>query len=164
MSDLRDTFLKAMSRAAATVSVVTTDGAAGRSGVTVSAMTSVSADGEAPTMLACLHAESVTAPLILANECFCINVLRDDQAMISDVFARRAEAPGGDKFAVSEFVDMPSGAPRLAHPLVAFDCRLISGERVGTHHIFIGAVTDIYIAPEGRPLLYANRGYIRTPG
>ncbi len=39
---IREKFLDGMSRAAATVSVVTTDGPAGRAG-TVSAMTSVSA-------------------------------------------------------------------------------------------------------------------------
>jgi len=164
LANLRESFLQGMSRAAATVSVVTTDGPAGRAGVTVSAMTSVSADGEAPTLLACLHYKSSAAPLILQNGCFCINVLGDDQALISDVFARRAEAPGGDKFSIAQFVPMASGALRLLDPLVAFDCRLVSGERVGTHHVFIGAVTEVFVAEHGQPLLYGNRGYIRTPG
>lgn len=48
---LRDRFVQGMALSAATVNVVTTAGHAGRSGVTVSAMTSVSADGEAPTLL-----------------------------------------------------------------------------------------------------------------
>ena len=41
---LRQRFLDGMSQAAATVNVVTTDGPAGRYGVTVSAMSSVSAE------------------------------------------------------------------------------------------------------------------------
>jgi flavin reductase len=44
-TQLRAAFLEGMSRSAASVSVVTTDGPAGRGGVTVSAMTSISADG-----------------------------------------------------------------------------------------------------------------------
>jgi hypothetical protein len=72
----RDRFLDAMSRVAATVNVVTTDGPGGRAGVTVSAMTPVSADGAAPTLLICLHEDSRTTPAIAANRCFCINVLR----------------------------------------------------------------------------------------
>jgi hypothetical protein len=76
----RDRFLDAMSRVAATVNVVTTDGPGGRAGVTVSAMTPVSADGAAPTLLICLHEDSRTTPAIAANRCFCINVLREDQA------------------------------------------------------------------------------------
>jgi hypothetical protein len=43
-----------MSHAACTVNVVTTDGAAGRHGVTVSAMVSVSADTPQPTLLVCI--------------------------------------------------------------------------------------------------------------
>ena len=46
MTELRQDFLQGMSFVAATVNVVTTDGPAGRSGVTVSAMSSVSADTE----------------------------------------------------------------------------------------------------------------------
>jgi hypothetical protein len=81
----RDRFLDAMSRVAATVNVVTTDGPGGRAGVTVSAMTPVSADGAAPTLLICLHEDSRTTPAIAANRCFCINVLREDQASLMPV-------------------------------------------------------------------------------
>ncbi|HBG97660.1 MAG TPA: flavin reductase [Rhodobacteraceae bacterium] len=156
----RDRFLDAMSRVAATVNVVTTDGPGGRAGVTVSAMTPVSADGAAPTLLICLHEDSRTTPAIAANRCFCINVLREDQASLSDRFAGRAPVPGDDKFDGIATLAMPSGAPRLADPLVAFDCALVAGHQVGTHHIFIGAVTAIHLG-EGRPLLYGNRAYHR---
>ena len=159
-ADMRARFLEAMSRAAATGNVVTTDGPAGRSGVTVSAMTPVSADGAAPTLLICLHEDSRTTPAIAANGAFCINVLRDDQAALSDRFAGRAAAPCGDKFAGIATVAMPSGAPRLADPLVAYDCALLSSQQVGTHHIFIGAVRAIHLG-EDRPLLYGNRAYHR---
>ena len=49
--DLKKRFFDGMSQAACTVNVVTTDGAAGRAGVTVSAMSSVSADTPRPTLL-----------------------------------------------------------------------------------------------------------------
>jgi len=71
---LRKEFLDAMSRAVSSVCVVTTDGPAGRGGVTVSAMTSVSADGDAPTMLVCVNASASAAPLLLENKAFCINM------------------------------------------------------------------------------------------
>ena len=48
---INDAFLQAMSRAANTVCVVTTDGPAGKFGVTVSAMTSVSIDDAGPSLL-----------------------------------------------------------------------------------------------------------------
>jgi len=159
ISDLRRDFLQAMSLAASTVVVVTTDGPAGRAGVTVSAMSSVSADGPAPTLLVCVHHLSPAAAAILANGVFCVNVLRDDQSAVSDTFAGRSPSPGGDKFAATAWAPGPVGAPRLAGALAWFDCRLAAGERVGTHHVLIGAAAAIDTAGPGAPLLYANRGY-----
>ncbi|MEL7465392.1 MAG: flavin reductase [Pseudomonadota bacterium] len=159
--DLRARFLEGMSRAAATVNVVTTDGAAGRAGVTVSAMSSVSADGDGegggPTMLVCVHHMSPAAETIIANGCFCANVLADDQSDISDRFAGRI--PSETKFDGVDWTAMTTGAPRVVDPLAAFDCRVVSSERVGTHHVFIGEVRDIFTADTGSPLIFANRGY-----
>lgn len=158
---LRAAFLDGMSRAAASVSVVTTDGPSGRAGVTVSAMTSISADGPAPTMLTCLNATSSALPLVLGNGCFAINVLRTGQTDISDVFSSRRPAPGGDKFNAVRTQTLATGAPCLVEALVSFDCRLLSAERVGTHHICIGAVQAVRSAAEGSPLLYGMRRYLR---
>ena len=156
---LRDRFINGMSHAASTVNVITTDGPAGRGGVTVSAMSSVSADTPKPTLLICVHHMSPVADQIIENRCFVANVLRDDQAYISDTFAGRFKDHVTDKFDCAEWVAMPTGAPRVTDPLVGFDCRVISSERVGTHHVFFGEVEDIYISGRGSPLLYANRAY-----
>jgi flavin reductase (DIM6/NTAB) family NADH-FMN oxidoreductase RutF len=157
VAERRQSFLAGMSQAAATVSVVTTDGPAGRSGVTVSAMSSVSADE--PTLLVCIHHQSQTAAAILRNSVFCVNLLRDDQSVISESFAGRQKAMLADKFACSAWTSQITGAPRLIDPLVAFDCRLLTSQRVGTHHVLLGAVEDVYIGPSGSPLIYANRAY-----
>ena len=50
-TDLRSQFVEGMSRAATFVAVLTTDGPTGKFGVTVSSLTSVSADGEYPSLL-----------------------------------------------------------------------------------------------------------------
>jgi flavin reductase (DIM6/NTAB) family NADH-FMN oxidoreductase RutF len=157
--ELRQRFLDGMSYAACTVNVVTTDGPAGRAGVTVSAMASVSADTPQPTLLVCVHHLSLAAAAILANGVFCVNILRDDQSFISDSLAGRSCRPGEDKFACATWTTEVTGAPRITDPLVAFDCRLMSSERVGTHHVFIGSVEHVFIAGSGSPLIYANRAY-----
>jgi flavin reductase len=159
---IKESFLKGMSRTAASVCVVTTDGPGGRHGVTVSAMTSISADGEWPSMLVCVNAASTTAPAILENGCFCINVLSSDQEEISDVFARRVPAPDGDKFNCAQFIPMQTGSPGLIGAQASFDCRIVSAELMGTHHICIGAVEDVAVAETGTPLLYGMRGYLRA--
>ncbi len=156
---LRQRFLGGMSHAACTVNVVTTDGPAGRHGVTVSAMVSVSADTPQPTLLVCVHHLSPAAAAVLENGVFCVNLLRDDQSHVSDTFAGRAQARGIEKFACAEWTTQVSGAPRLVDPLVAFDCRVTASDRVGSHYVFFGSVLDIFIAEHGAPLIYANRAY-----
>ncbi len=157
--DLKKRFFDGMSQAACTVNVVTTDGAAGRAGVTVSAMSSVSADTPRPTLLVCIHHMSPAAAAILENGVFCVNVLRDDQSEISDTFAGRLKTVDGDRFSCANWTTQITGAPRVADPLVAFDCRLVSSEKVGTHHVLFGAVEDIFVDDRGSPLIYANRAY-----
>lgn len=156
---LRGRFLEAMSHTASTVSIVTTDGPAGRAGLTVSAMVPVSADAPAPLLLVCLHRAGSACPVLLENRVFSVNVLRDDQTAISDIFAGRLSPPGGDRFACAAWTTGRTGAPRLLDPLVAFDCRLIQSALVGTHHVVFGAVADIFIAPVGGPLIYTDRRY-----
>ena len=155
---LRGAFLEAMSHTAATVNIVTTDGPEGRVGVTISAMTSVSADTPAPSLLVCINRQGSACAPILKNGVFCVNVLRNDQAHISNLFAGRGGA-GGDRFGCADWMRMETGAPRVVDPLVAFDCRLTHAELLGTHYVMFGAVEDIFIAGQGLPLIYANRAY-----
>ena len=158
-TELRNRFLGGMSHAACTVNVVTTDGQAGRAGVTVSAMSSVSADTPKPTLLVCVHHLSPAAEKILANGVFCVNVLRDDQSYISDTFAGRFRDQVEDKFECAEWTTQITGAPRVVDPLVSFDCNIVSSDKVGTHYVLFGEVEDIFLAERGSPLIYAKRAY-----
>lgn len=160
--DLRRRFLDGMGRLAATVTVLTTDGPAGRGGLTVSAMASVSADGPTPVLLACVNHAASAAPLILANRVFCLNVLRTTQDFIADVFAARTQVGEAERFECAGWQAMPSGAPRLTDALVAFDCRVLSEQRIGTHHLLIAAVEEIHHGAEGEALLYSRRAYGRA--
>jgi flavin reductase (DIM6/NTAB) family NADH-FMN oxidoreductase RutF/DNA-binding transcriptional LysR family regulator len=156
---LRQRFLNGMSHAACTVNVVTTDGTAGRHGVTVSAMVSVSADTPQPTLLVCIHHKSAVADAILKNGVFCVSVLRDDQSHISENFAGRSGVHGAAKFDCTQWGTQVTGAPRVLESLVAFDCKVTASERVGSHFVVFGSVQDIMVAGGGAPLIYANRAY-----
>ena len=154
---LRDRFLEAMSRTATSVSVVTTDGPAGRAGVTVSAMCSVSADR--PSLLVCVHHLSPACKAIRANGSFCVNLLRGEESAISDTFAGRLPAPAGDKFGCARWQRLATGAPALDRPLAAFDCTLMQAVECGSHWVFIGDVVDIELSDDGDPLIYSRRSY-----
>jgi flavin reductase (DIM6/NTAB) family NADH-FMN oxidoreductase RutF len=156
---VRAAFLDGMTLTACTVNIVTTDGPAGRYGATVSAMSSVSADGERPTLLVCMHHKVTAAAAIIDNGHFCVNVLRDGQARISDSFAGRLALPDGDKFSCTTWNSSPHGQPHIEGSLVNFDCRLQSRQQVGTHFVFIGEVLDVKPGESGSPLIYSNRAY-----
>jgi len=160
--DLRDSFLAGMSQAACTVSIITTDGSAGRAGVTVSAMASVSADTPKPQLLVCVHQLSPAAQKVIDNGVFCVNVLKDSQSYISDTFAGRFKDSVKDKFDCTDWVKTPTGSLRIDEPLVGFDCKIASSVLVGTHYVFFGEVQDIFVTKQGSPLVYANRSYGMT--
>lgn len=156
---IRQSFLDAMSLTAATVTVVTTGGPAGRAGVTVSAMTPVSADSDAPMVLVCINDASSAVRSILENRAFCINILREDQRMISDAFSGRLARFRGDKFTCGNWVESETGSQRLVTALAALDCVLAGHQRQGTHHVIFGYVQSTIRSDHGKPLIYFNRSY-----
>lgn len=161
-SELRRLFLEGMSRMAAAVTVVTTDGEAGRFGVTVSSMTSVSADTQRPSLLISVHHMSPACDAIRKNGRFCANLLSGNQTRLSDLFSGRLKPESGDRFATTAWHSGTTGAPIIDGAIVAFDCVLRTALFWGTHCIFIGEAEHIEVSEQRSPLVYANRGYRRA--
>lgn len=156
-------FIEAMSRAATFVAVVTTDGEAGRFGVTISSLTSVSADGDHPSLLACLHHKSPAAEAILTNRAFCANLLHEDQHEVSDLFAgRMAEGEHAVRFDRTPWSGGALGQPVLAGATASFQCQVATSVLWETHHIIIGRVTDVVLSESREALLYGQRAYRRA--
>lgn len=158
-TELRQSFLDGMSCAASTVNVVTTSGPAGRAGLTVSAMASVSAETEKPTLLICVRSGGAAAQTIVNNKTFCVNVLRNDQVHIADRFAGRTPPDIVDRFSCAEWSAGTTGAPRLVDALVSFDCMLSSTQLVGAHYVLFGSVEGVIQGDDGIPLVYSKRAY-----
>ena len=152
-------FFEALSRIAATVSVVTTDGPFGRAGLTVSAMCSVSASP--PSVLVCINEESAVCDIIRRNEVMCVNVLRADQANISDAFSGRSNDLYKNPFESTEWETTVTGAPLMRSALLSLDCRIKNELRHGTHFIMVGEVEDLKLNQSGPPLVYRARNYER---
>jgi flavin reductase (DIM6/NTAB) family NADH-FMN oxidoreductase RutF/DNA-binding transcriptional LysR family regulator len=161
-ADLRNRFIEGMSRVASAVTVVTTDGAAGRFGVTVSSMTSVSADTARPSLLISIHHLSPACEAIRRNGRFCANVLSGNQSFVSDLFSGRLKHLNEDRFGATKWHPGVTGAPIVDGAVVALDCELKTALMWGTHFIFIGEVEQIELSTQRSPLVYANRGYRRA--
>lgn len=152
----RPDFLRAMRTVAHSVTVVTTDGAHGRWGATVSAFTSVSADP--PSILVCLHADSRIAALVRDNGRYAVNVLREGERTLAERFAGRGLARDDDRFVGVELIEN-AALPSLAAAHTVFVCTVQEIIPCGSHLICIGAVDE---ATSGacRPLAYLDGEYV----
>lgn len=149
-------FIAAMRGTVSGVNIVTTDGAAGRFGVTVSAFSSVSA--EPPMVLVCINRRSPASDALAANGCFAVNVLSTSHRDLADVFAGNPRSGIGYDFGAARWNTSTTGAPVLSGAVAGFGCVLATIIDAGTHRIFIGSVVDISVADSG-PLVYSNRKY-----
>jgi len=149
-------FINAMGLAATGVNLITTDGRAGRFGITVSAMCSVSADP--PMLLACINRRSPVCSAILSNQAYCVNVLSTRQRRLADAFAGRTGHAKPYDFSFGRWERSANAMPRLADATSTFDCALEHAYDAGSHTIFVGRVTA---ATQGNdsPLLYTDRNY-----
>jgi flavin reductase (DIM6/NTAB) family NADH-FMN oxidoreductase RutF len=157
-SALADRFRETMRRTASGVAVLTTDGAAGRAGITVSTLCSLSM--EPPSVVACVRRDNHALETILVNGVFAANVLADDQEAVAKAFAGMIPEMRDDRFASGRWQPFATGALALLGALASFDCRIASTFDFGTHRILVGEVLDVVGRP-GDPLLFADRNFRR---
>lgn len=157
-SESETAFLDAMASAATGVTVVASAGPAGKTGVTVSAFTSVSADP--PLLLICINRKSAACGILSQNAAFSVNVLAENQRELADIFAGRGSVPRERGFAAAPWEDGDLGQPFLPAAAASFDCVLQSALDAGTHRIFIGRVTKARQG-EAHAIAYSRRGYRR---
>ena len=132
-------------------------------GVTV--VTSVSRDGELLGITAnSFNSVSLTPPLVLFSMhrnayslkafeeagCFAINVLRDTQKQLSNVFAKAL----ADKWSGVEYEIWDTGSPILTDCLASFECRTQATHDGGDHVIFVGEVEHCERREGASPLIF----------
>jgi 3-hydroxy-9,10-secoandrosta-1,3,5(10)-triene-9,17-dione monooxygenase reductase component len=81
---------------------------------------------------------------------FAVNVLGARHA----AFARRAAAPGADRFAGAAFEPGRGGAPVLRDALAVLECELDAEHPAGDHWIVVGRVAALRVPPADPPLVY----------
>ena len=150
-------FRDAMCRLGAAVHVVTTDGPAGKTGFTATAVCSVS-DSPA-TLLICLNRSATSMPVLRGNGVFCVNTLRAGEEMIADTFAGRTKSRARSVSPAGDWTTLTTGSPVLVSSVVAFDCRVREVKSVASHDVYFGIVEAIHAGPPGAALVYHDRAY-----
>ncbi|MEI6398670.1 MAG: flavin reductase family protein [Pseudomonadota bacterium] len=155
-----ESFVEAMRYAITPVTLVTTAGAAGEFGLTVSAFSSVSADP--PLVLVCIKRTNQIEAAIRHNGVFCVNVLSRDQANLADAFAGRSPTIAPYDFNAASWTTGISGARSLVNATASFECEMYNAVEAGTHSVLIGRVIGL-ITSDHKPLAYQDRAYRNLP-
>ena len=150
-------YREAMSRLGAAVHVVTTDGSAGKTGFTATAVVSVS--DKPATVLVCLNRGANSAPLLRENGVFCVNTLRFGDEIVADTFAGRTKVARDERFNTGQWSTLATGSPALMSAVVALDCRVSEIKAVASHDIYFGVVEAVHLGPPGAALVYHDRAY-----
>ncbi len=152
----QQSYREAMSRLGAAVNIITTTGPDGDAGFTASAVCSVT--DTPPMLLVCMNRNAKLNETFKATRILCVNVLAPEHQELSPVFASVGDIPMADRFAMSTWHRLATGAPALTTAAASFDCTIEQITEVGTHSVFFCAVKAIHLGPSAG-LIYHNRAY-----
>jgi flavin reductase (DIM6/NTAB) family NADH-FMN oxidoreductase RutF len=146
------TFREAIAHFATGVTVITTRHGDRLSGMTASAVSSLSLDPV--LLLVCINNRLPAHEAIEESRCFVVNVLGEGQQELALHFAR----PSPDKF---EGIPLKSAheLPVLEEAVAYFVCDVHERFPGGDHSIFTGLVRECGVVRGGRPLLYFRSGF-----
>lgn len=150
-------FRLAMRRLAGAVCIVATCDGPRFTGLTATAVTSLSA--EPARLLTCINLKGSTFRCITESRRMSVNLLATHHADMASHFG--GAGPGaGELFAPARWDSLATGAPILRDALVAFDCVVDEMMVAHSHAVVIGEIKAVQMHP-GRhaPLLYAEGAY-----
>ena len=150
-------FRDVLSQFASGVTVVTTMSGGLPVGMTCQSFSSVSLD---PPLVMFIPAKTSRAwPLIQRSGKFCVNILAEDQAWLSNQMASR----GADKFAGVDWTPAPvTGTPLLRGTIAHLECSIHAVHEAGDHYVVIGRVLGLEVGDVDDPLLFFRGRYATT--
>lgn len=143
LNDAALAFREGMSRLGAAVTLLTSDGPAGRHGMTASAVVSVT--DSPPTLIVCVNRRNRSHDLFIENGVLAVNVLGGRHEGLSARFAGKGE---GDRFAGHDWSVLKTGAPVLDDAEVVFDCRIVDVRPIGSHSVLTCEVEAVRLSPQ----------------
>lgn len=147
-----------MRQFAAATTVITTLHQQQPSGLTATAVCSVTA--EPARLVAFVNKNTYAAQQILQSGLLCINALAGDQAELACIFAgmRKAIAPQ-DRFQHGQWETLVTGAPVLGGAKANFDCRVVKVFDESTHYAFLCDVLATQSNEDSSALLYMGGAF-----
>ena len=146
-------FRDALARFATGVAFVTAAPAGEAFGLIVNTLTSVSL--EPPLVSFSPARSSLTWTRMRRAGRFGVSVLGRQH----ERFAKRATAPGADRFAGLDWKLGPAGMPLLTDALATLECEIVAEHPTGDHWIVVGRVDVLQVSPIKDPLIFFASAY-----
>ena len=153
-------FRNAMAHMSAAVNIVSSDGEAGRCGITATAVCSVT--DTPPTVMVCVNRNSAMNAVFKANGRLCVNVLSGAQEEAAKHFAGMTGVAMDERFALDPWTTGSQGLPVLEGALANLQGRIVETQEIGTHSVLLVELDDIHVRPEGDSLVYFSRAFRRV--
>jgi flavin reductase (DIM6/NTAB) family NADH-FMN oxidoreductase RutF len=151
-------FRNLMGRQAGAVTIIAVGPPGQRTGLTATAMCSLS--DTPPMLLICVNRKASAHTPIKASRCFSVNILASDQEELAKRFSSK-KLEGEARFDALDWHQLATGAPVLRGALVGIDCALAAEHEFETHSVFIGLIKDGHVREDAEPLIY-YRGIFKT--
>ncbi|MBT3788544.1 MAG: flavin reductase [Alphaproteobacteria bacterium] len=152
-------FRAGMQLIASTVTVITATCDGERSGMTATAVTSLSADPA--SMLICVNRSNRTHKFIMETRKFAVNLLTEDQQQIANNFAGQKSLD--EKFlSEGDWKITESGLSVLNDGLAVFVCDVDQWMDTKTHTVFSGQIVACKLATNQSPLIYGKQAYLKA--
>jgi len=150
-------FRQAMAHLPAGVNIVTTQGSAGRCGITASAVCSVT--DSPPTILVCVNRGSASHAIFQRNGRLCVNVLNSQQEQLARHFAGMTQVPMEDRFAWDIWDEGDADQPALRDAIVKLQGSISDCKEVGSHSVIFVTLDRVAVSQQDGSLVYFNRDF-----
>ena len=157
LDEQRLRFRDAMASLSAAVNVITTEGEAGRCGITATAVCSVT--DTPPSVMVCINANSAMNPVFQGNGKLCINVLNHQQEEMARHFAGMTGMTMDDRFGLSCWQKGELGQPVLKGSLASLEGEISQVQTIGSHLVYLVEIRNITLSQQGHGLIYFKRRF-----
>jgi flavin reductase len=153
-------FLQLMRQHPAAVTIIATGKAPHRTGMTVSAFMSLTA--EPPTVVCAINRNAFSYTPITDNQVFSVNTLSVAHVDLAMRFAGRVQVSGEERFEPAHWDMFDSGSPSLRDAVISLECRLVRQVDESTHCLMMGQVISGRCNNAAAPLLYIDGQWVTT--
>mgnify|MGYP000883641966 FL=1 len=155
-----DAFRLAMRNLASGVSIIAAGEGDNRRGLTVTAVTAVTATP--PTLAVFVNRSAEAHDVIKESNAFCVSVLSDRHVEEATLFSGQRGLKGAIRFQPLKWHRLATGSPALTTAIANMDCEVIECIGLGSHTMFLGQVIDTRCDDQSAPLIYLRTAY-HTP-